>query len=289
MAQYSDLLKFVHERNGGDWAAIGLDRYTLHDEAHREELNDKIFQHYLNEEVGHETDSMFRQSMRSRMQLIMPRYNELYKSIDMEYDPLITVDMSTDTESEASADSTNQTDMDASATSESTTAGTTKSDSDTTANSSSESTNSATSDGTGSSTNYVYPQQAITANGAYATSGGESASGSTSSGETTETGEQTQNTSDTGEQNQTTQGETGQVQSTTGTSDTSETANSSVRQKGRGQSAQSLIAEYRNNIMNIDEMIVVELEDLFMGTWTTGNAPGPSGYYGINRPYMFGY
>lgn len=249
MAQYSDLLKFVHERNGGDWAAIGLDRYTLHDETHRDELNDKIFQHYLNEEVAHETDSMFRQSMRSRMQLIMPRYNELYKTIDMEYDPLITVDMATDSESESTAESTNKSDTDAT--------------------SSSESTNSATSSGTGSSTNYVYPQQAITSNGAYATSGGESTSGSNSSGGTNDTGEQTQ--------------------TTTGEADTSSSGTSNTRQKGRGQSAQSLIAEYRNNILNIDEMIVVELEDLFMGTWTTGNAPGPSGYYGINNPYMIGY
>lgn len=77
---------------GGD---IGLDHYPIYDESYRATLNGKIVDHYLNREIGMETIPMFRLAMRRKMNEIMPVYNLLYKSTQIEYDPLSTVDLRT--------------------------------------------------------------------------------------------------------------------------------------------------------------------------------------------------
>lgn len=233
MTSYTLRLKDVIELSGGDEAvATGLDRYPLFDEAHRSELNEKIIQTYWNEEIAHETDSMFRQSMRARMLLIMDTYNKLFESESLEYDPLLSTDMTTDTDAQSHTDSSGQSDSE----------------------------NTSESSGTGAARNFTFPQQQIGVDGAYATTGSESTSGSTGTGSSTDT--------NTGTQDGTSSGKT--------------------HQHGRGQSAQSLIAEFRNNILNIDMMIVDDLSVMFMDTWTTGQAfmAQESSLY---RPYYRGW
>lgn len=74
---------------------IGLDFYPIWDEAYRAKLNGKIYDHYFLREIGFETIEVFAYNMRTRMQEIMPFYNELYKTkIDL-VDPLRTVDITT--------------------------------------------------------------------------------------------------------------------------------------------------------------------------------------------------
>lgn len=249
MPSYTQRLKDIFIRSGRSYDAIGLDRYPIHNEAHRVELNDKILSHYWNEEIGHESESMFVQAMRSRMSIVMPYYNELYKSNESDYDPLIDVDMATDTENVGSMLGTSEQTTDASGTS---------------------STNAtAKSTATGEGLNYTYPQQQIQSAGQYATSGSDSKSGSDS-----------QNTSEDSQQSNST---------TTGKNDSETRANGKMIQRGRSRSAQSLIAEFRQNILNIDQLIIVELEDLFMATWTTGNAltHGSASLYNWNYPYGY--
>ena len=74
---------------------IGLGTYPIFDEEYRKTLNAKIVDHYYNCEIGRETISMFRLSMRRRMNEIMPYYNQLYESERLKIDPLLTVDMTT--------------------------------------------------------------------------------------------------------------------------------------------------------------------------------------------------
>lgn len=233
MTSYTLRLKDVIELYSGDEAqATGLDRYPIYDEAHRPVLNEKIIQTYWNEEIAHETDSLFRQSMRARMLLIMDTYNKLYESEALEYDPLLSIDMTTETDAQSHTESSGQ----------------------------SNSENTSESSGTGAARNFTFPQQQIGVDGAYATTGSESTSGSTGTGSSTDT--------NTGTQDGTTSGTT--------------------HQHGRGQSAQSLIAEFRNNILNIDMMIVDDLSVMFMDTWTTGQAfmAQESSLY---RPYYRGW
>jgi hypothetical protein len=107
MATFTMRLKDVIELEGGDLdelgstevaAICGLADYPLTDSAKRAELNTKIVRHYFNQEIGRETIEMWRMAMSVKMAEIMPYYDELYKSLDIEFDPISTVDITTTTE-----------------------------------------------------------------------------------------------------------------------------------------------------------------------------------------------
>lgn len=245
MPSYTQRLKDVFIKGGRDYSAIGLDQYDIYKESHRPVLNHKILMHYWNEELGLETESMFVQSMRSRMELNMPYWNEMYKSVELDYDMLSDIDMTTESESTGVATGTSENDVNATG--------------------ENSSTNTAKSKATGKGQNFTYPQQQLQSDGRYATGGSDSESDSDSS-----------NTTNDNQQSSTV---------ATGKNDNESFATNKATQKGRSQSAASLISAYRAAIVNVDQLIVVELEDLFMGTWTTGNAltgsarDGYTGYY----------
>lgn len=160
MASFTSRLKDLIDRDGNNpYVAVGLDKYEIFDEDYRAVLNDKIIAHYLNEEIGHETDSMFRQSMRSRMELEMPYFNGLYETLQHDYDPLASVDYTSTTD--------------------------TTQESNTTAHGNS--TSESDSESSSESRNYQYPQQQLNSDGKYMTSAGQadSTSGSTSGGDET--------------------------------------------------------------------------------------------------------
>lgn len=73
-------------------AWLGLDTYELFDSSYRDKLNAKIKNHFMYQEIGHETVEQFRFRMKAKMNEIMPLYNGLYKSV-IDFDPLITVDI----------------------------------------------------------------------------------------------------------------------------------------------------------------------------------------------------
>lgn len=75
------------------YKCLGLDDYPIFDEAYRSKLNEKIIAHFNEQEIAHETDSMWEYAMRRRMHEIMPLYNQHYKASQIEIDPLKTVDV----------------------------------------------------------------------------------------------------------------------------------------------------------------------------------------------------
>lgn len=75
---------------GFNFGLTDLD-YPIYDETYRSNLNDKILKHYWNYEIGQETESMFRFSLNRKMNEIMPYYNQLYKSEQLEIDPLLSM------------------------------------------------------------------------------------------------------------------------------------------------------------------------------------------------------
>jgi len=75
------------------YKCIGLDQYPIFDSDYREALNEKIIAHYNEQEIGHETDSMFRYAMARKMNEIMPLINQHYKASQIEIDPLLTVNI----------------------------------------------------------------------------------------------------------------------------------------------------------------------------------------------------
>ena len=58
-----------------DFAAFGLDDYQIFNDEFRKPLNDMIIRHFLEWEIGYETDFLFREHMRSDMARIMPELN----------------------------------------------------------------------------------------------------------------------------------------------------------------------------------------------------------------------
>lgn len=72
-------------QNGYD---IGLKDYPIFDESYRETLNNKIIMHYWIREIGAETAGLFKLYLNRTMDEIMPYYNQLYKSAQLDFDPL---------------------------------------------------------------------------------------------------------------------------------------------------------------------------------------------------------
>lgn len=90
MSNYTIMLRHIIENGVKD---IGLNDYPIYDESHREELNQKIINHFFFREIGFETFGVFKFKLRAKMHEIMPYYNELYKTLDIDYDMLSTHDL----------------------------------------------------------------------------------------------------------------------------------------------------------------------------------------------------
>lgn len=59
---------------------FGLDNYPIFNESYRETLNNNILNYYYESEIGFETAELFKFYLNNTMQLIMPKYNEMYKA-----------------------------------------------------------------------------------------------------------------------------------------------------------------------------------------------------------------
>lgn len=83
----------IGKLTGGE---IGIDMMPIFDEEYRNILTGKIVEHYWNREIGHETIDMFRMRMRTKLNEIMPFYNQLYKSTEIPYEALSTINLKTE-------------------------------------------------------------------------------------------------------------------------------------------------------------------------------------------------
>jgi len=70
---------------------IGLGYYPIFDEDYRKVLNGKIIDEYYNREICTETIDNFKFYLRKKMDQIMPYYNKLYASEQLEYNALDTM------------------------------------------------------------------------------------------------------------------------------------------------------------------------------------------------------
>lgn len=232
----------VAEYLGGDY---GLDDYPIFDESYRETLNGNIYAAYENREIAYESPQMFRAALRRKMRLRMPYYNKLYKSELLTFDPFVTVDMLTDTESESTAKTLSE------------------GESNGEQRSTSDGSSLTTSDGVSNSKalNLDYPQQQLNSEGTYATSGAQSDAANETSAAATESGE-TESTASDRSKNESEQEGTSSGKSST---------------KGFQGSRSALLIEYRQTMLNIDEMIVDDVRDCFLMVWDHG-----ASYFGHN-------
>lgn len=76
MAKYTITIKTLLD-NKFD---LGLKDYPIFDEDYRNTLNQEIIDYYFMSEIGFETPALFKRMLNSRMQLIMNKYNLMYKA-----------------------------------------------------------------------------------------------------------------------------------------------------------------------------------------------------------------
>lgn len=89
MSRYTIELRYLIEGNYD----LGLKDYPIFDESYREQLNNKIIQHYYFREIGFETEALFKNRLNQKMNEIMPYYNQMYESSKLVIDPLSTIDL----------------------------------------------------------------------------------------------------------------------------------------------------------------------------------------------------
>lgn len=217
--------------------------YPIYDPTYKSVLETKILKHFYTQEIGLETYGLWKLKLDTKMNEIMPFYNQLYESAILKFNPLYDVDVTR--QHLRKENGTQRLD------------GTINSDS-------SQDTHVMVDGTTGNevtrNTTDKYaetPQGGLQdlANDRYLTNarmGSETETAKGSTGETT-----------TGSINNSATTETNNTTSINNTEDYVET----VKGKQGTQSYPSMIKEFRETILNIDMMIINDLEELFMGIW----------------------
>lgn len=320
MSKYTTEVRFICENYAGLTESVGFDgidevietvlnnddptkqifgEYPIFDEEYRNVLNTHILKHYYTREICAETVGLWKLWLNNRMNEIMPRYNKLYETELLEFNPLYTVDLSTTHSREGSTTGNQESDIsDTRATnrnsdeniehnkvSESSSNENRKSDSSTLSESATD--NRQDNELTrGSLDKYADTPQGEIENltdGTYLTNArqiDESAEGTTK-----ETGFES-NTKSSSEKDETningsniTTGKEGRrfdesaneihsgKRKTENKISNAETYLERVVGKTAGQSYSKLIQEYRDTFLNIDMMIINDLSDLFFGLW----------------------
>ena len=104
MSKYTTELRYLIQ-SGFD---LGLNDYPIFEESYRSKLNEKILNHYYMREIGFETAGLFKRYLNVKMNEIMPYYNQLYLSAQIEFDPLETYSTNEQYERETTGDNTSK-------------------------------------------------------------------------------------------------------------------------------------------------------------------------------------
>lgn len=104
MSKYTTEVRFICESNSGlsevgmgnkvdavidaSWDKIFTTQCEFFDESYRSVLCKKILKHFYLREIGSETVGIWKMWMNTKLEEIMPYYNQLYKSALLEFDPL---------------------------------------------------------------------------------------------------------------------------------------------------------------------------------------------------------
>lgn len=239
MSKYTTLVRYICETESGlvdgkvndviagSWDKVFDFDFPIWDENYRQVLCSKILKHYYTREIGFETVGLWKLKLDTKMNEIMPYYNERYLSTTYQYNPIFDADYYRTTKGTDDGTNSRQGDRNSIAADNSTNSGTSK-------------TVSKFSD---------TPQGGLIGieNDEYLTSA------------TINEG----NGSNTYNRNGTTHDSTQEVGSFNTTKDYIE----HVYGKMPGVSYAKAIKEYRDILINIDNEIIDELKDLFMLIW----------------------
>lgn len=109
MSAFTTQIRFICESKAGLKESVGYDNiaqviegarpaifdfpYPIFDETYRAVLETKILKHYYTREIGEETYGLWKLRLDTKMNEIMPYYNQLYESTLLEFNPLYDVDI----------------------------------------------------------------------------------------------------------------------------------------------------------------------------------------------------
>lgn len=109
MSKYTTEVRFICESLSGLQASVGQVSvndvikkaaplvfdfgFPIFDEEYRLELETKILKHYYTREIGLETYGLWKLKLDTKMNEIMPYYNQLYKSALLDFNPLYDTDL----------------------------------------------------------------------------------------------------------------------------------------------------------------------------------------------------
>lgn len=279
MSKYTTELRYICETEAGLSESVGYSKikdviakaipkifdfdFPIFDENYRNVLETKILKHYYTREIGLETYGLWKLKLDTKLNEIMPFYNQLYKSALLEFNPLYEVDYSK-TGNRDSSGTRDNTENNNESYDEST--DTNESHDDSTTNSNDGTLTKGT---TTTITNYFSdtPQGAISnvIDGTYLTNATYNVSGNTGSDNTSNSGS-VDSESSSKSKNEKDGTRKGSKTSNSNLTDT-ESYLESVRGKMSSKSYSALLMEYRETFINIDMMLINELSDLFFGLW----------------------
>lgn len=240
-----------------DNANLIFDSYHIHDELHRSELNRKIVNHYLFDEISVVPYAKWKFMFNNKLEEIMPYYNKLYELEYLKFEDLLedvdyteTLDRSVGTDTETSTSRQSNTLGARSEDDSQQTTGQTRTEQ-------SEDLNSQTSSESWES-DVPFNK---TSNDTHPTKTG----GETTTGQSGNEYEGVENKTETRTGNrdvETTQDESGSSSSLLD-SDTKEDYEKTVKGKRSGVSKMQILDEYRKSLLNIDKMIIEDLAVCF--------------------------
>lgn len=125
MSKYTTEVRFICENSAGLSESEGADNvdsvldrcwnkvfnfdFPIFDENYRQVLCRKILKHYYTREIAHETVGRWKLALNTKLNEIMPYYNQLYKSELLEFNPFYDVDLTRSREGSGTRDTTGST------------------------------------------------------------------------------------------------------------------------------------------------------------------------------------
>lgn len=307
MSKYTTEVRFICEEAAGLTSSVGYlgvndvintalpkvfnFEFPIFDEAYRPILEKKILKHYYTREIGLETVGLWKLFLDTKLNEIMPFYNQLYKSELLEFNPFYDIDLTRDhnlkkeettkqdatekgtTEKTGNIDDNTHTETNDNQNTESTvdlqntTGGTSKEQLGTTKTHYDK--YSDTPQGSLQNVqNDTYLTNARIINDTDSQTGETTISGNDTSKGTTTTNSNTDGTNDTERNISTNDSEEKSVsQNLNKNLNSIDDYIEHVKGKNGGVSFSAMLNEFRTTFLNIDMQIIEELSDLFMNLW----------------------
>lgn len=291
MSKYTTEVRFICETAAGLRESEGLSSvkqiiaaaipkvfdfdFPIFDENYRNVLETKILRHYYTREIGLETVGLWKLKLETKLNEIMPFYNQLYKSELLEFNPFYDVDLTRDhklTREETATQKGTVNTTEDSNTDEST-------KQDTTSDSTINNTSGSTSEETATGTKVHYDKYSDTPQGSlqnvqndtYLTNARMINDNDTQTGKTTVNGTDESKGNTTSNTNAETSSETRRDVDVNSTNNRDLNSLDDylehVKGKNGGASYSALLKEFRETFLNIDMMIIDELAELFFNLW----------------------